>query len=211
MREVDEQVQEPLPLAGLHCWSDKPKEITVKTVVLILCSGLIVFTGCSSVHQVGVSENEGWIQEAQNDLLDKDATVTTWQGRVHNGKILQVNGDSLVMQEVDSSVALAIPLHDVNTIRPSRNVLPPIFGFGAGLVAGAAIGAGVGGSMPRRTAGEFAPIAGGFYGAVVGGFAGSVILGLATSVTDYQFADSATHKTQGPSEAAPLDSTSQAK
>jgi hypothetical protein len=169
----------------------------MKTTMTALSFVLMLCTGCASLQRVELSQKEEWIAVAKKDLLAREATVTTREGRTHEGKIVQLNTDSLWLQPELCTSPLAIGLDRVSSIQPSRNSGAPIVGAVAGILLGGAIGAGIGeNAAPDRVEGDFigigaamgkgiSTVAGATLGAVVGGVSFGAILGLATSVVDY--------------------------
>jgi hypothetical protein len=169
----------------------------MKTKMTVLSFGLMLCTGCASLQRVELGQKEEWIAVAQKDLLAREATVTTREGRTHEGKIVQLNADSLWLQPELCTSPLAIGLDRVSSIQPSRNSGPPKVGVVAGVLLGGAIGAGIGeNAAPDRVKGDFMGLgaamgkgistaAGAVVGAAIGGVSLGAILGLATAVTDY--------------------------
>jgi len=161
-------------------------------LVLILISGVsLMSAGCSTLHQVESGQKEHWMADAQDDLVGRDATVITRDGRGFEGKITEMNSDSLRLREERRDSLLAIEVNHVSSIRQPRKVWPAIGGFFAGALAGAVIGGSIASSQeePRAEVLGFNTVAAGIGGAAIGALigcvAGASILGLATAVTDY--------------------------
>ena len=190
----------------------------MKTTMILVSSVLMLCTGCASLQRVELGQKEEWIAVAQKDLLAREATVTTREGRTHEGKIVQLNTDSLWLQPELCTSPLAIGLDRVSSIRPSRNSGPPVVGVVAGVLLGGAIGAGIGeNAAPDRVKGDFMGLgaamgkgisaaAGAAVGAAIGGVSLGAILGLATSVTDYRISYSPPPKTSAHPAPPPPDS-----
>ena len=169
----------------------------MKTTMILVSSVLMLCTGCASLQRVELGQKEEWIAGARKDLLAREATVITREGRTHEGKIVQMNTDSLWLQTEMCTSPLAFGLDRVSSIQPSRNAGPAIAGALAGVLLGGAIGAGIGEeAAPDRVKGDFtgfgaamgkglSAAAGATVGAVIGGVSLAAIFGLATSVADY--------------------------
>ncbi len=162
-------------------------------MALVLLSGIFIMSeGCSTLHQVELGQKERWIADAQNDLLGRDATVVTRDGRGSEGQITHLNSDSLWVREEKGGSIRAFEVDQVSSIRQPKHVWPVVGGFFAGGLAGAFIGGSIAAAAeePRLEVLGFNTVAEGIGGAAIGTLigcvAGASILGLATSVTDYQ-------------------------
>ena len=189
----------------------------MKAVGLGFSCMLMIAYGCSTMHQVDVDQPEQWMADAQHNLLNRDATVMTTDGRAIEGKIIKLNPDSLLLQlEVDNAV-VAHRLDHVGSIKQPRSVFAVIGGLRGGTIVGALVGGSIGFSSepPRTDALGFNTVASGLDGMVIGGLVGGVGgmvgLGLATSVDDYQFNRSLPRKTLSGSGPTAPDSLRKAK
>jgi hypothetical protein len=182
--------------SGYHA-GDKEEESSMKTTMMVLSFVLMLCTGCASLQRVELGQKEEWIAVARKDLVASEATVTTREGRTHEGKIVQLNADSLWLQPELCTSPIAFGLDRVSSIQPSRNSGAPVVGVVAGILLGGAIGAGIGeNAAPDRVEGDLLGIgaamgkgistaAGAAVGAAIGGVSLGAILGYCTSVTDY--------------------------
>jgi hypothetical protein len=151
----------------------------------------VMLSGCSTTRQVDMDHSKQWMADAQHDLLNKTVTLTMVDGSVAEGKLIRLNDDSLSLQDKNEQIVRTEQLSRVQSIRPSRKVLPVIGGFFGGALVGGVIGSQIAVSSEDRPHGWFDvgstnAFAGGMVvGWVLGAAAGSVGIGLLTSVTDY--------------------------
>ena len=181
----------------------------MKTRLAYFSSVLILCGGCASLQQVELGKKDQWIAGAQADLLNKDATVITVDGRTQEGKIILLDSDSLSLQDESSIAPLSFSIGRVSAIRPSRNTGAPIGGFWGGLVIGAAVGGAIGAVQETSEPNPWVfgldvaleksvnTTSYGVIGAIIGSVSMGMILGLATAVTDYQIIHSPLRNVSG--------------
>jgi hypothetical protein len=189
----------------------------MKTTMLALFLILVMASGCSTMRQVDMDHPDRWMADAQHDLLKKNVTLTMVDGTVAEGTLIKLNADSLSLQGENDQIPRIEPLNRVQSIHPSRQVLPVIGGFFGGALVGGVIGSQIGASSEKPTLetlgfNTFAATAGGMVvGWVLGAAAGSVGIGLLTSVTDYDFLQSQPRKPVTGAGVAMPDSAAKAK
>ncbi len=181
----------------------------MKTSMLALLI-LGIVSGCSTTRQVDMVQKDQWMAGARHDLLNKNVTLTMVDGSTAEGKLVRLDGDSLSLQGEDRQIARTEQLSRVQSIRPSRKILPVVGGVLGGALVGGIIGSQIGVSSEDHPHGFLdlsttAAFAGGMIvGWVLGGAAGGVGIGLLTSVTDYEISRSEPRKSvAGPGAAVP--------
>jgi len=189
----------------------------MKTVALGFTCMLMIACGCSTMHQVDIDQPDQWMNGAQHNLLNREATVITADGSALEGKIIKLNSDSLLVQLEQDNTLVARRLDGIRSIKQARSVFPAIGGLLGGAIVGAFVGASIGTSSepPRADMLGFNTVASGLDGIIIGGLVGGVGgmvgLGLATSVDDYQFIQSQLRKTVPGSGPATSDAPRKAK
>ncbi len=162
----------------------------MKTILAL--SIVVILSGCATTRQVNVTQSDQWMSDARHDLLNKNVRLTMVDGSTAEGKLVRLNGDSLSLQGKDQPVPRTELLSRVQSIQPSRKVLPVIGGVLGGALLGGIIGSQIGVSSEDSPHGildvrSTAAFAGGMIvGWGLGAAAGGVGVGLLTSVTDYE-------------------------
>ncbi len=176
----------------------------MKTFTVVAIPLLLLGEGCADLHQVDAERPDSWISKAQDKLGNHRVTVSMTDGMDLEGKLIQLNADSLsVLNEKDSSATI-IPLTAVLMIRSSRNVLAPIGGFLGGAAAGALIGGKLAAESVKPQNGPtifsprlFAGIKGGIYGGCIGAIVGGMIVSGLTAADDYRLISKPQENNQG--------------
>jgi hypothetical protein len=198
-----------------------PGNIAENWRTLLLIGGVaFFFMGCAVTHQVDLNEQGKWINGAQRDLLSRQVTVRTVDGRTESGKLIALYSGSLLLRKDSPSPLLSIPLDSVKLIQPARNVGTPLAGFFGGVLVGgfigALVGAGSSGQENPATMDEWlVPLEktadGALTGALLGGITLASVAGLTSAVTDYEITSSQPRKATGQVRPAAPDSLHKAR
>jgi hypothetical protein len=130
---------------------------------------MTIMCGCSQTHSVSRGEPYMWLPEARRDLVQKEATVTTTNGRSLHGTVVALSEDSVLVR--DGATETAMSLLSVTSIGTPGSMIAPVLGVLGGAALGGAIGYATAGEGPPYAIlhGVGETIAGGFFGGFVGG------------------------------------------
>jgi hypothetical protein len=188
----------------------------MKTMSLALTLPLMLLIGCSTTHNVERAAASSWSREAVENLAGSDVTVMLRNGRVHEGTMVGLDAQQIILRNPTPGPEISIPMDSVRSVDNGSNTGWTILGFLGGAAAGGLTGAAIGGGSSSSERGLFifrnleGMVTGAAAGAGIGSILGAVIVGSATQRHAYYIVQT-TRTSAQPSEIKPATDSSKAK